>query len=1252
MTALHPLRTSGQRGPADHADIQRAGSLSDNAEADAYGVARAVSARSTEPGPQNLPNQAPTVLIDAIGSPLGTETKVDSSPTFSDLRPALATLAGGGHVAVWASSGQDGSSYGIYAQRHDANGVPLGAETRVNTYTTNTQIDPAIAALTGGGYVVVWESVGQDFGAEGVFAQRYDANGVPQGAEARVNTTTMQSQKAATVASLAGGGYVVAWQSTDQDGSSDGIFLQRHDATGNRLGGETLVNNTTLGFQVEPAIASLAGGGFVVVWYSATQDPGNNAGVFMQRYSDSGARLGTETRVNTTLPDHQLNPAIAALAGGGFVVVWQSNAQDGSDYGIYAQRYDAAGVPQGSETRVNTVTAGSQINPAVAALTGGGYVVTWQGPDASGTGVYAQRYDAAGVARGPETRINDFTANGQANPAITALPGDDYLISWTSFNQDGSNTSGVYARRFGDIQTLEQVALDLKTRILVNDADAGSGTITVTLAVAQGVLTVSAGGSGAAVSGSGTATVNINGTLTQIRALLQTDATSSVSFTPNLNNPPTTIALTVTVNDNGSSGDGGPLSASASTAIEIIPINDAPQAYFATRNLVLGNNHVFSASDFRFYDEENHGLLSVTIATLPNQGTILLNGAPIAAGSVISASAIAAGLLTYVPDPGEQGVPYTSFTFRVRDNGGTANGGQDTSTNIANVQFNVSTNPVYLYGFDMLDGIYPTIQAGLDAAYGYQYMQVAGGTYAGTVTFDVAGLIVTFDPTGVQNLTWTPVGTLGIEITAGEGNDVIATGAGIDVIRGEGGNDILNGGGGNDRLIGGVGDDIYVVDTLGDEIFESAGQGNDRVAAAASYRLAAGKSVETLAAQDNSLTTPLNLIGNELANFIFGNSGANFLDGGGGADIMTGFGGDDIYAIDNAGDLVDEGQNGGNDAIYTSFSYVLGLGASIEILAARDNSLTVAMNLFGNELNNIIFGNSGANFIDGGTGADIMTGFGGDDVYAIDNAGDVVDEGQNGGADTIYTNFSYVLGFGASVEILAARDNSATTAMNLFGNELDNFIFGNNGANFLDGQAGADTMTGFGGDDIYVVDNANDRVVEDPGGGSDSLYTNLSYVLAAGHSIETLAARDNSLTIALNLTGNNLANNVLGNNGANVLNGGGGADVLLGFGGADMFAFTTAAAAGNADFIADFLSGTDKLALDDAVFQGIGSPGSFTAANFVAGTAAVDANDRIIYNAANGQLLYDADGSGAGAAVLLATLQGNPFLAASDFAVI
>jgi Ca2+-binding RTX toxin-like protein len=383
-----------------------------------------------------------------------------------------------------------------------------------------------------------------------------------------------------------------------------------------------------------------------------------------------------------------------------------------------------------------------------------------------------------------------------------------------------------------------------------------------------------------------------------------------------------------------------------------------------------------------------------------------------------------------------------------------------------------------------------------------------------------------------------------------------------------------------------------------------------------------------------------------------GGGGNDLLDGGAGADRMLGSTGDDTYIVDAFGDQVLEAAGQGDDRVFATTSYQLGAGASVETLASRDNSQTVAMNLLGNELNNIIFGNNGANFIEGGAGADIMTAFGGDDVYAVDNAGDVVIELAGQGNDALYTTFSYILGFQSSVELLASRDNSLTTAMSLFGNELNNTILGNNGANYLDGLTGADIMAGYSGDDTYIVDNAGDVVVEEAGRGSDAIFTSLSFVLSAGSSVETIGARDNSLTVALNITGNELGQSLSGNNGANLLDGKGGTDTLVGFAGADTFAFTTAIGTGNVDLIADFVSGTDKVALDDAVFTAIGAPGALAAGAFVTGTAAADANDRIIYNAASGQLYYDADGNGAGAAVLFATLQGNPVLAASDFMVI
>jgi Ca2+-binding RTX toxin-like protein len=125
---------------------------------------------------------------------------------------------------------------------------------------------------------------------------------------------------------------------------------------------------------------------------------------------------------------------------------------------------------------------------------------------------------------------------------------------------------------------------------------------------------------------------------------------------------------------------------------------------------------------------------------------------------------------------------------------------------------------------------------------------------------------------------------------------------------------------------------------------------------------------------------------------------------------------------------------------------------------------------------------------------------------------------------------------------------------------------------------------------------------------------------------------------------------VIGNAGNNTIDGGSGTDYLQGLGGNDTFAFTTTLGGTNVDTILDFSA--DKFALDDAVFTGIGAPGALNANAFFAGSAAHDADDRIIYDATTGNLYFDADGNGAGAQVLFANVIGHPVLAATDFQVI
>src|ERR1044072_1385746 len=298
-----------------------------------------------------------------------------------------------------------------------------------------------------------------------------------------------------------------------------------------------------------------------------------------------------------------------------------------------------------------------------------------------------------------------------------------------------------------------------------------------------------------------------------------------------------------------------------------------------------------------------------------------------------------------------------------------------------------------------------------------------------------------------------------------------------------------------------------------------------------------------------------------------------------------------------------------------------------------------------------LIGNNVANVLNGGGGADTMQGLGGNDLYAVDNAGDQVIETAGQGSDIVYALASYTLAAGTDIERLSAIDWTFTSALNLTGNALANLIEGNAGANVLNGGGGADRMVGFGGNDLYVVDNAGDQVVEIAGQGSDIVYALANYTLAAGTDIERLSAIDWSSTSAINLTGNELANLVEGNAGANTLNGGGGADGMVGFGGADSFAFTTALGGGNVDRIADFNAVDDTIALDHTVFAALGV-GALNASAFVTGTSAQDADDRIIYDQATGNLYYDADGSGSGAAIQFATLQGVPGITASDFQVI
>jgi hypothetical protein len=385
-----------------------------------------------------------------IGAPIGPTFLVNSYTTEAQVLPSISADAAGGFVVVWQSYAEDGGGWGIFGRRHEADGGAKGPPFAVNSTINYHQAYPRVASSAGGDFLVVWDSFGQDGSSFGVFAQRYDASGDVQGVEVRINTHTAMSQSNPAAAWTAEGQSIVVWPSELLDGNGFGVFARRYDTAGTASGPEFQVNTYTTGEQAYPAVAVAPDGRFVVVWEDFTQD-GSGLGVFGRLFDAAGVPLGGEFRANAFTTGHQGAPAVVWSPLAGFVVVWHGQNQDGSGLGTFARRFDALGTPVGSEFVVNSFTSGQQGLPAVAADAGGGFVVVWVsgGAGGNGAGVFGQWYNSAGTAAGAEFLVQSF-AGGAANLPRVASSGRGFVVAWQG-ETDGSGY-GIFAQRYqGDV---------------------------------------------------------------------------------------------------------------------------------------------------------------------------------------------------------------------------------------------------------------------------------------------------------------------------------------------------------------------------------------------------------------------------------------------------------------------------------------------------------------------------------------------------------------------------------------------------------------------------------------------------------------------------------------------------------------------------------------------------------------------------------------------------------------------------------
>ncbi|MCC5645205.1 cadherin-like domain-containing protein [Nostoc sp. CHAB 5824] len=1127
-----------------------------------------------------------------------TEFQVNTYTTGNQSNSTVAIDAAGNFVISWTSFDEFGSSNGIYAQRYKSDGEPEGEEFQVNTTTTTAQSNSAVAIDGTGNFVISWTSFDEFGSSNGIYAQRYKSDGEPEGEEFQVNTDINSLLLNPTVAMNAGGNFVISWTSFDLDGSGFEIYARLYDSSGAAQGGEFKVNTYTTEAQYYPTVAINAEGDFIISWASNGQD-GSSNGIYARRYDSNGdAKDIPEFKVNTRTTDSQVNPTVAVDTNGNFVISWQSNNQDGSGFGIYAQRYNSAGLPQGSEFKVNSNTTSDQINPKVAMNAGGDFVISWQssGQDESGFGIYAQRYNSAGLPQGGEFKANTITTNDQSIPTVAMNAGGDFVVSWTSYGQNEEiENGGIYAQLYksgapptitsGSVSALaytENATTGIDSVITISDVDSdnlASATVNISsgFIAAQDTLafTNQNGITGSYNSSTGVLTLTGSSTVANYQTALRSVTYSNSSDNPSLT--PRTISFIV--------NDGSANSTAFTRNINITAVNDAPVATTTNSALAYTENvptAIDSGITISDVDSDNLAIatLNITSGFIAAQDTLAFTNQNGITGSYNSSTGVltltgsstvanyqtALRSVTYSNSSDNPSLTSRTISFIVND--GAANSTVVTRniniTAVNDAPVATATNSALAYtenattaidsGITVSDVDSPnlssttvSITSGFISAQDtlvFTNQNGITGSYnssTGVLTLTGSSSVANYQ-TALRSVAYTNSSdnpsltsrTISFIVNDGAANSTVVTrNINITAV--------------NDAPVA-VNDSITTNKNTPIIINATTLLSNDTdvdVSDALSITSFTQPSQGSLVNNGNSTYTYT-----PVENY-YGSDGFTYT-------ISDGHGGSSTATVNLTINEVTNANNGTSSA---------------DNLTGTVN-MDIISGLLGNDTlqglgdNDTLDGGDGNDFLDGGTGTDSLIGGKGNDTYTVDSIGDTITEGLNAGTDLVKSSVSWVLGnnlenltlngtgaingTGNSFNNILNGNTAANTLSgengndNLFGDSSSDTLLGGAGNDTLDGGLGADSLDGGAGNDIYTVDNLNDAIIEGLNAGTDLVNSSVSWVL--GNNLEKLTLTG---SLAINGTGNSLNNILIGNTGANLLNGVDGNDSLFGSSGND-----------------------------------------------------------------------------------------------------
>jgi hypothetical protein len=394
-------------------------------------------------------------------SPGGPDYPIIGNLSGDQVWPDVAISESGGWL-VWQDNGADGDGWGVRAARLNSALTVVGNVFTVNQMTNHHQEKPRVALLHDGGAVVVWQ--GGKKGSQNIYARLINSNGTFLTGDIQVNTYTNEFREDPAVAVLSDGSILVVWVSFNQDGSMRGIFGQRLNSSGKKLGSEFQINQFTENNQRSPTVCSFPDGRVFVAWVSELQRYSRNAVVdIWGRFYKLGNSGILEPITNEFLVSGNgialcANPIAIPSPEGKVLVVWSQNnsrtltgdyyvygqevpsrltQRSPSDWDVVGRLFDADGNPITEPFRVNTYTMYRQYAPR-GSVFGQNFLVVWtsEAQDGSREGIFGQFIGLDGTLRGNEFQINTTTASRQICPVVGSDGKSRFLVVWTQFGVD------------------------------------------------------------------------------------------------------------------------------------------------------------------------------------------------------------------------------------------------------------------------------------------------------------------------------------------------------------------------------------------------------------------------------------------------------------------------------------------------------------------------------------------------------------------------------------------------------------------------------------------------------------------------------------------------------------------------------------------------------------------------------------------------------------------------------------------------